>query len=400
MDLTSPHPFWLSKNGLLGVYPSLNSNVTCEVVVLGAGITGALAAHHLTREGLNVVVVDRRDAGQGSTCASTALLQYEIDTPLSQLIEIFGRKDAERAYMVCHESIDKIEQLVRDVRADCGFQRRKSVYLATRARDVKLLQAEWQARRDAGIVVTFWDQKEIEARFSFSRPAALVSEQAAEVDAYRLVHALLAHAAAQGARIFDRTVIDQQESTKDGVRLVTDRGYVIQAQHAVFATGYEVGEFLPKSVASLKSTFAFATEPLTEFPGWWERCLLWETARPYLYLRTTEDGRAIVGGEDDPFRNPERRDRLLTKKAARLEELFRAMFPKMDMEVACSWAGTFAETKDGLAYIGTVRQMPRCYFALGFGGNGITYSLVAAEIIRDALIGRNNSDARLFRFDR
>jgi glycine/D-amino acid oxidase-like deaminating enzyme len=79
-----------------------------------------------------------------------------------------------------------------------------------------------------------------------------------------------------------------------------------------------------------------------------------------------------VGGEDDPFRNPERRDRLLEKKTDRLAERFREMFPGIDLKVDYRWAGTFGETKDGLAYIGSVRQMPRCYFALGFGGDGIT----------------------------
>ncbi len=70
------------------------------------------------------------------------------------------------------------------------------------------------------------------------------------------------------------------------------------------------------------------------------------------------------------------------------------------MRVDYRWAGTFGETKDGLAYIGQIRQMPRCYFALGFGGNGITYSAIAAEIIREAMAGRQHSDAHLFRFDR
>jgi glycine/D-amino acid oxidase-like deaminating enzyme len=75
-------------------------------------------------------------------------------------------------------------------------------------------------------------------------------------------------------------------------------------------------------------------------------------------------------------------------------------FPAIDLEVAYRWAGTFGETEDGLAYIGQIRQMPRCYFALGFGGNGITYSMIAADIIRDAILKRPNANARLFRFDR
>ena len=139
---------------------------------------------------------------------------------------------------------------------------------------------------------------------------------------------------------------------------------------------------------------------MDEFPGWWERCLIWETLRPYLYLRTTDDNRAIVGGEDDDFHNPSRRDRRVNRKTDRLASRFAAMFPAIELEVAFRWAGTFGETKDGLPYIGQVRQMPRCHFALGFGGNGITYSFIAAEIIRDALLQRPNGNARLFGFDR
>jgi glycine/D-amino acid oxidase-like deaminating enzyme len=142
------------------------------------------------------------------------------------------------------------------------------------------------------------------------------------------------------------------------------------------------------------------SEPLAHFAGWWERCLLWETARPYLYLRTTDDGRAIVGGEDDPFRNPDRRDRLVPEKADRLARRFREMFPAIELEIAYAWAGTFGETEDGLAYIGAVPEAPSCFFALGFGGNGVTCSAVAAEIIRDAIQRRPNTEAHLFRFDR
>lgn len=159
-------------------------------------------------------------------------------------------------------------------------------------------------------------------------------------------------------------------------------------------------EFLPRRVARLISTFAFVSRPLISFDGWWERCLIWETARPYLYLRTTADGPALVGGEDVPFREPAHRDRLIPEKTAQLAARFREMFPRIDLEVDTSWAGTFAETKDGLAYIGSVPDFPRYLFALGFGGNDITYGVIAAEIIRDQILQRPNAAARLFRFDR
>jgi glycine/D-amino acid oxidase-like deaminating enzyme len=266
--------------------------------------------------------LDKRDVGGGSTSASTALLQYEIDTSLVALTKRYGRGDAGRAYRLCHDSINAIERLVSELKVECVFQRKKSVYLASHASDAPILQEECVARKAAGIEIEYWDKAEVTARFSFSRPAALVSQQAAELDCHRLTHTLLARAVKNGARIFDRTLVDKYDARPNGVRLQTDRGCKICASHAVFATGYEAQEFLPKRVVKLKSTYALASEPLTEFPGWWERCLIWETARPYLYLRTTSDSRAFVGGEDDPFRNPARRDNLVRKRTDQLAMRF------------------------------------------------------------------------------
>ena len=53
--------------------------MTSDVVVIGGGITGALAAVHLADAGVKTMVLDERNIGTGSTSASTALLQYEID---------------------------------------------------------------------------------------------------------------------------------------------------------------------------------------------------------------------------------------------------------------------------------------------------------------------------------
>jgi len=400
MDLVSPHPYWPWKNGLLGVYPPLRKNVSADVAVLGTGISGALIAERLSREGLNILILDKREAGLGSTSANTALLQYELDTSLIELAKRYGREDAEHAYRLCHGAIDRLENLIQQRNIACDFHRKASVYLASQKSDVERLRTESSARIAMGIPVEYWDEMAVTERFSFPRPAAIFSSQAAELDPHKLTHALLGLAAMHGARIYDRTEIVDYEPGSKGVRLATNTGCIANVRQVVFATGYESKSFLPRGLVNLKSTYALASEPLESFDGWWERCLLWETARPYLYLRTTADGRAFAGGEDDPFRHPWRRDRLVEKKTARLEASFRRMFPHLALEVAARWAGTFGETKDSLAYIGSIRQMPRCFFALGYGGNGIVYSVIAAEIIRDLLLERPNADARIFRFDR
>jgi glycine/D-amino acid oxidase-like deaminating enzyme len=186
-----------------------------------------------------------------------------------------------------------------------------------------------------------------------------------------------------------------------GAVLTTDEGFRIKAKKVVFATGYETAQFLKRKVVKLKSTYAIVSEPIQEFVGWgYDRCVIWETARPYFYLRTTRDGRMMMGGEDEDFVNPTRRDRLIAGKARALLRKAKKMFPHIDIEIAYAWAGTFGETEDSLPYIGEVEEFPNAYFALCYGADGTNFALMAAEIIRDLYLQKPNPDAELFRFDR
>jgi glycine/D-amino acid oxidase-like deaminating enzyme len=401
VDLTSGYPFWPINDGILGVYPTLKEDLRCDVAVIGAGISGALVAYELVKAGASVVVLDRRDAGMGSTSASTALLQYEVDTPLVELKRLVGEAHAVRSYLLCLESIGKIERLVAELGDDCGFERKRSLYLASRRRHRKQLEEEYEARRACGIRLDLLGPEAIEASFSFSAPAALLSYDAAQVNAYRLTHALLRRASERGLRVFDRSAVGRIEHEAAGVALTTDRGHRVRARKLVMAAGFEAQEHLRRKVVRFRSSYALVSEPSGSIRGWGEdQCLIWESARPYVYLRTTDDGRVLMGGEDDAFDNELARDQRLPKKVARLTRRFGGLFPSHELEVAYSWAGTFGETEDGLPYIGENSEYPNTYFALGYGGNGITYSAIAAEIIRDLFHGVPNPDAAIFRLDR
>ena len=400
MDLKSGYPFWSIKNGLMSVYPALREHLTCDVAIIGGGVTGALVADALLDVGMSVVVLEKRDIATGSTSASTALLQYEIDTPLSDLIEMVGEDHAVRAYKLCLESIGLIEERVERLGKDCGFQRKHSAYVASSRWDVKGLKREHAVRREHGINVDWLDRSDIKARFPFDKPAGLYSYDAAEIDAYRFAHHLFEDVTQRGGKVFDRTTIEQWDTRPDGVTLTTDRGCNVEAKKLVFAAGFETQEYLKKRLVDLRSSYAMASEPLDSFEGWYEQCLLWETSRPYVYLRTTSDGRAIIGGEDDKLDIPAKRDAMLPRKTKTLLKRFNQLFPAIEFEVAFAWAGTFGETKDGLAYIGKHPDWDNTFMALGYGGNGITYSIVAANIIRDLVQGKPNSDADVFSLER
>lgn len=400
MNLTSSHPFWSVSNGLPANYPSLQRNVSCEAVVIGGGITGALVAVHLAEAGVKTLVLDKRDIGTGSTSASTALLQYEIDVPLRELRKKVGPDAATRSYQLCLSAIGKLEQRVASSKIDCGFERKPSLFLARYQREIAEFREEFKLRRDMGIELEFYDATAVRARYPFTRPAALFSRDGGQVDPHRLTHGLLAVGKRMGLEVYDRTKMSRLEKTRHGVRVTTQNGCQITARRAVIAAGFESKSLLKADAGILKSTYALISEPLPAISGWYQQCLIWESGTPYLYLRTTTEGRVIVGGEDEDFVNAKRRDALISQKTRTLVKKFGRLFPDQPLEVAYAWAGTFGETKDGLPYIGVHPQFPHAYFALGYGGNGITFSVIAAEIIRDCFLSRTNRAARLFRFGR
>ncbi|MCB9152243.1 MAG: FAD-binding oxidoreductase [Caldilineaceae bacterium] len=401
MDLRSGYPFWLVKNGLVYTYPALESDQDCDVVVIGGGITGALAAYTLVQEDVDVIVVDKRDIGWGSTSASTAMLQYEIDKELHELKDLIGPQEAVRAYQLGVQSLNDIQAIVAQLGVDCGFQLTESVYAARYKSHLSDLQSEYTARKDAGFDVRYVKEAELSECYGVKALAAIVSAAGAQVDPLRLTHALHQKNMQLGARVYDRTEVCKVQPHNDGVTLQTDRSHQIKARRVVFATGYESQSYLKQKVVDLNSTYALISEPVAQADLLGGQYLLWETARPYFYARTSSDGRFIMGGGDLPFQNPDKRDHLIGKKSQQLLALFAKFYPERQTpEVAYAWAGAFGETKDGLAYIGQTDEMPNAYFALGYGGNGITYSMIAARMIADLYVGRRNDDAYLFRFDR
>ncbi len=399
MNLHSGTPFWLANNGLAPARPTLSAHDTCDVVVCGAGVTGALVADALTTAGLDVIVAERRESGLGSTSASTALLQYEIDLDLRTLGEKIGAERAGRAYRASAAAVTQLAELCTAL-GGCDFQPRHSLYLATTRRDAKALRQECDVRAALGIDCEWWPRERVNVRYGFPGHGAVRSTLAGEVDALALTRSLLTRATLSGARWYENTNVRGYEERAGGVRLLTDTGATIDARAAVCATGYDIPPFLAQDRVKLHSTYALATERLPGFGPWDDRCLVWESARPYTYMRTTCDRRIIIGGEDVPFRDAAWRDRLIPTKTKKLEARLREMLPTVETQTAFEWAGTFAESPDGLPYIGRDERYPGFLFALGYGGNGITFSAIAARIITAECLGEPSSDADLFRMTR
>lgn len=401
MDLKSGYPWWTVRDALPGAFPPLEADLRCDVAVIGAGITGALVASELAAHGHDVVVLDRREAGWGSTAASTALLQYEIDAPMRLLAKRYGEDAALLAYRACLEAIPALRRALKGL-PGTDFRSAKSLQYASKPAHLRSLRAEFDLRERHGFPVQWLDDAALEARYGFAAPGALLSTVAARMDPYRATWELLLRLQRRGVRIHDRTGIARIEKRRAGVLLTTADGRRIRAGHVVVAAGYEGQTWLRQRVARNRSSYAFVSDPLPpEVLGPLADTLVWETAHPYLYIRPTADGRLLVGGEDDATDIPERRDRRVAPKTARLLAKAAALFPDIPLRPAFAWAGTFAETPDALPFFGAhPRYGARVLFAMAYGGNGITYAMAGAALLRALVERRSHPLAGLFGFAR
>ncbi len=398
MKLHSSHPFWPLVHGLLTVVPPLGHDLECAVLVVGTGITGALVADTLCSAGVDVAVIDKRDLAQGSTSASTALLQYDIDVPLVTLERQMNPAFARRAYQAGAEAIELLGHRCRSL-PEARFARRSSLYFTRDGDDIGFMKSELEARRRAGFDVRWLGARQLRDDWGIAAPGAIHSTQAAQVDPYALTHALLRACLGRGVPIYDRTELVGIEEDARGVSIFTDRAR-IRARWLVMATGYESVAWIKQRVVDLDSTFALVSEPVDESMIWRERSMIWEHADPYLYARWTDDNRLLLGGADIGFKNETWRDRLIKNKTRALLRDMKSLCPGLRFEPAFAWAGTFGKTADGLAYIGASGERRRVLFALGFGGNGITYSQIASRMILEQVQGRTHPDAAIFSFNR
>lgn len=403
MRLRTYESFWLLTNGLLNSYPSLHDHhEACDVAVIGGGITGALISHALMEKGYRVVLLDKRDIANGSTSATTSMLQYEIDVPLYQLSDMIGEEAAALCYKSGIGAIHRLGKLIDETGIDCGFERKQSLYVAREKKHLTWLRQEFDIRSKHGLGVRWLDAADIKKEYGIKCFGGILSDVAGSVDAFRLAHALIARNASKGMKVYDQTVIKetQYSDAEDENLIVMENGSSVKCRKIIYCTGYEATEVLKEKTAEVFYTYACVSEQDIEIPEALRKTLVWDTGSPYLYMRTTDDGRFLVGGEDALTSHTFFQNRIKERKSKKLQKMLSQVMPGIRFIEDFSWAGIFGTTKDGLPYIGESPEVPGALFVLGFGGNGITFSVQGMEVIVDLLEGKEHELAHWYRFGR
>jgi glycine/D-amino acid oxidase-like deaminating enzyme len=375
-----------------------------DIVIIGGGITGAIAAYLFSEAGIRVALVEAKTCGRGSTSASTALLMQEPDKDFRELSARYGFTTARRIWKALIGGTRDLLRTLRELNVDCDFAKRDSIYFTLEPEKVARLQKELRERNRAGLPGRWLSAAKLQERTGIKGQGAIITPGNAEVDPLKACAGFLRAAEKRGAKIFERSPVRRINTSKSSVTVKTPGGTIL-ARQVLVATGYATREFKPLAGRfRLADTYVIATRRLPD--RLWrsllrKRAMLWDTERPYHYLRWTSDNRLLVGGEDTPHRSNRGARTRLKKGYARLVTFLASVYPELATErPEYAWEGLFAETPDGLPFIGTHNRYPKHLFALGYGGNGMTASFLAAKFLLKRYRKSPSPDEVLFSFGR
>jgi glycine/D-amino acid oxidase-like deaminating enzyme/nitrite reductase/ring-hydroxylating ferredoxin subunit len=382
--LTSTSSYWTDTQSLQR-FRKLDRNLTVDVVVVGAGITGLTAAYLLKKEGRTVAVVDRGRCGGVDTSYTTAHLTAVTDWRLSELVTTLGEDHARASWDAGFAAIARIEQCIRDEQIDCNFAWVPGYLHADALRsptseDVEELQHEARVAEKLG-----FDARFVESVPFVDRPGVAYDGQA-RLHPRKYLAALARAIDGDGSFVFDHSdvghVDDDPPRISVGSRTITCGHLIVATHNPIAGTAGWLSATLLQTGLSLYNTYVVGGRvPAGSIPD----ALFWDTNQPYRYVRI-EPHRGfdyvIFGGEDHKTGQE-------TDPGAcfdRLESALRRMCPAAS--ITHRWSGQVIETNDGLPYIGAMS--PHQFAATGFAGNGLTFGTLAGMMAADHVAGRDN----------
>lgn len=398
-------PLWTSIDTIPAQYPWLAADENCEVSVIGGGIAAAMCALRFAEAGIDTVLVSASPIGFGSSAGASGMMSIAGGDCLVDLVEAIGAERAVSAASLLRESLKQIESFCAEAGNDCGFRRKDSLLYTTDVAAVAKLRREYSLRLHNGLDVELLGPDEASSQFTFAMEAGVYTKnEAAQVDPFRLTHAVIRAAKDKGARIYENTTVTAiNQPGGEEVLLDCATHHRVRSRYVIVAAGLETHRFCG-GLTQAGTTYLLATEPVEEFAGWRGTCLIHREGDARQYLTVTPDKRLLIGGLDSSVLDEKGRvarlihlQNLAEKRHHALAYTLREMFPAIrNITAEYVWAAKDGRTTDGLPIIGRLPDSSHIAYAMCCGDNGILYAQAAGRLLLEQYQDRQNQQLGLF----
>lgn len=394
-------PFFTQKTTGKNDFSSLQQSISSDVVIVGGGITGALCAYYFSKQDIKTVLVEKNKIALSSTSISTSLLQYELDELIQDLEKNYNLNNIIRGYNFTKQGMSNLKKIIDELNIECDYQTRDCLTFTDDKNKIDKLKYEYLQRLQNGFDVEFIDSNTPGFDFSFNIVAGVYSRNGgAEINPVKFTKQLISKVAQMGCDVYENTEIVDYKHLDDYVQLFTSNNLTITCKRVIVATGYDISVFSSKKYCSLYTSYNIVTCSLDHITGWNNRCLIKTAEKTYTYLRTTNDNRVIIGGEDTRFIPEFLEDSIADKKYEKLSLELKAMFPHLNFSIDYKYNGAFGTTDDNLPYIGPDPKNKNIWYCLGYGANGILFSVNGAKMLSDLYKGILDEDLSLVSINR
>ncbi|MEY2424341.1 MAG: hypothetical protein QOI95_4408 [Acidimicrobiaceae bacterium] len=359
-------------------YPTLEADTSVDVAVIGAGITGLLAATLAARNGASVLVLDRHDVGGVATRNTTAKVSALQGIVYQEIARQRGDEIASAYAAAQVHAVAGIRELVSQLEIDCGLTVAAAYTYATEPQSGESAHAEFEAARAAGLPVEWTTETEL----PFPVEGAVKLEGQLHFDPGAFCRALAARLGR--AHVVEHTAVRDVKEDKTGTTIITEAGHRVRAAHVVLATQSPfVDPALLANRCTPTQSYCLAARLPREVPaGLYLSCD--RSVRSLRPATFAGESVAVVGGaghhmgEDDA--GPSRWETLRSWAAEHFGEI----------EVTHRWATHDLTPTDHVPFIGRLAPgAQRRWVATGFAKWGMTNGYVAAHLISEAIAERD-----------
>lgn len=377
---------WIDDNTNIKVYPYLNKDIETDVVVVGGGVSGAITAFFLAKEGFDVVVLEKNIIG----CSNTSLSCGTI-TDFTDQMYIKVEKDKETINKMQRKANKLLDEILVDINNNKDLKRINHNIITTKMFQKGMFKAEQEKRNTLGQKVELLEKGN----------GIVIEEESRLIDTYELTAQIINYLNKfPNVHIYENTSLISFNSNYNGVEITTNNDFKIKAGSLILTTSVD-----GLNIASIPNSQLYRRFGIKLKTNFKEELSLKVLNDIPIYIRVDNFGNMIVSGIDTKYsyrmENSKVIEMLEKENEKRLIGLVAKIFPKIEIaEEIISFSGNILDTKDKLPIISEIDKLPNVYLNIGVGCSAIANVLVGADILKEAVQGYYKKEASLFKLNR